>query len=155
MTLPVQQPYLLPHQDHLFLLLKQLQSNPVNLGSFFLILQPPVSKSSQPNPVTLTSNPLLTLVYIFDWLIYEFRTPKTDLFFMKYRPISIFTAIFTVVPFVLVFSNRDLICWIINHGIRYLYCLLCQTAKQRMVRSTYLCPLVVVTQHLEGCRSSM
>ena len=29
MTLPVQQPYLLPHQDHLFLLLKPLQSNPV------------------------------------------------------------------------------------------------------------------------------
>ena len=31
MTLPVQQPYLLPHQDHLLLLLKQLQPNPVNL----------------------------------------------------------------------------------------------------------------------------
>ena len=89
MTLPVQQPYLLPHQDHLLLLLKQLQPNPVNLGSFFLVLQPPVPKSSQPNPVTLTSNPLLTLVYIFDWLIYEFRNPKTDLFFMKYRPIPI------------------------------------------------------------------
>ena len=89
MTLPVQQPYLLPHQDQLLLLLKQLQPNPVNLGFFFLVLQPPVPKSSQPNPVTLTSNPLLTLVYIFDWLIYEFRIPKTDLFFMKYRPIFI------------------------------------------------------------------
>ena len=89
MTLPVQQPYLLPHQDQLLLLLKQLQPNPVNLGFFFLVLQPPVPKSSQPNPVTLTSNPLLTLVYIFDWLIYELRTPKTDLFFMKYRPIFI------------------------------------------------------------------
>ena len=36
MTLPVL-PYLLPHQDQLLLLLKQLQPNPVNLGFFFLL----------------------------------------------------------------------------------------------------------------------
>ena len=53
------------------------------------------------------------------------------------------------------FSVRNLMFWIIIQGIQYLYCLLLQTAKQRMVRSTYLCPLVVVTQHLEGCWCSM
>ena len=38
LTIPVQQPYLLPNQNHLFLVLKQLLLRPVNLALIYITL---------------------------------------------------------------------------------------------------------------------